>query len=72
MVAAINEVKNGLENADVDGLATMEQVEACTEPEKPVGAGAIKELNNSLKIITYATEEPTEVAEGTIVMVYEE
>ena len=48
LVAAINEVKNGLDNAEVDGLTTMEQVEACTEPEKPVGAGAIKELNDSL------------------------
>ena len=49
IVDAINEVKDGLDNTEVDGLTTMEQVEACTEPEKPVGAGAVKQLNDSLE-----------------------
>ena len=64
-----------LEDADVDTLTTLEQVEASTDDSIPVGAGAVKELNESLKNmnwIVFATEEPTEVAEGTIVMVYEE
>lgn len=49
IVDAINELKNGLDNAEVDGLSSMEQVEACTDPEKPVGAGAVQELSSSLE-----------------------
>lgn len=49
VVGAINELKITLDNVDVEGLSTMEQVEACTDPEQPVGAGAIQELNDSLQ-----------------------
>lgn len=48
IVGAINEVKTGLENAEVDTLTTLEQVEASTDDTIPVGAGAVKELNESL------------------------
>ena len=54
IVGAINEVKTGLENAEVDTLTTLEQVEASTDDTIPVGAGAVKELNGSLsKVRTY-------------------
>ena len=33
----------------VDTLTTMEQVEASTDLSKPVGAGAVQELNSSLQ-----------------------
>lgn len=33
---------------------------------------SIEEINGNLKLIEFSTEEPTEVAHGTIVMVYEE
>ena len=49
VVSAINEVKDGLDNAKVDTLVTMEEVEATTDNTTPVGAGAIKQLNNSLQ-----------------------
>lgn len=49
IVGAINEVKTGLENAEVDTLTTLEQVEASTDDTIPVGAGAVKELNESLE-----------------------
>lgn len=39
---------NELANKSVDTLTTMEQVEAATDNSIPVGAGAIKEVNNSL------------------------
>lgn len=45
IVGAINE----LNGKSVDTYTTMEQVEAATDPTIPVGAGAIKELNESLK-----------------------
>lgn len=38
----------GIPTAEVDTLTTMEQVEASTDASKPVGAGAVKELSNSL------------------------
>lgn len=44
----INELKNGLDNAKVDTLTTMEQVNASTDKSKPVGAGAVQEVYNSL------------------------
>ena len=49
---AINELKNGLDNAEVDTLVTMEEVEAATDETIPVGAGAIKQLNESLDVIS--------------------
>ncbi|MBR5596478.1 MAG: hypothetical protein IKW30_03630 [Lachnospiraceae bacterium] len=48
IVSAVNEVKDGLDNAKVDTLTTLEQVEATTDNTIPVGAGAVKQLNNSL------------------------
>ena len=48
VTGAINELKSGLDNAEVDTLVTMEEVEAATDETIPVGAGAIKELNESL------------------------
>ena len=45
---AINELKDGLDNAEVDTLVTMEEVDAATDNTIPVGAGAIKQLNESL------------------------
>ena len=48
VVSAINEVKDGLDNAKVDTLVSMEEVEATTDNTIPVGAGAIKQLNESL------------------------
>ena len=48
IVNAINEVSKNATTGEVEGLSTMEQVEACTDPEQPVGAGAIQELNDSL------------------------
>ena len=38
----------GWKKMSVDTLTTMEQVEASTDLSKPVGAGAVKELNSSL------------------------
>lgn len=38
----------GWKKMSVDTLTTMEQVEASTDLSKPVGAGAVQELNNSL------------------------
>ena len=38
----------GWKKMDVDTLTTMEQVEASTDLSKPVGAGAVQELNSSL------------------------
>ena len=48
IVSAINEVKDGLDNAKVDTLVSLEEVEATTDISTPVGAGAIKQLNESL------------------------
>ena len=39
----------GWKKMSVDTLTTMEQVEASTDLSKPVGAGAVQELNSSLK-----------------------
>ena len=39
----------GWKKMSVDTLTTMEQVEASTDASKAVGAGAVKELSNSLK-----------------------
>ena len=55
IVDAINELKNGLDNAQVDTVITMEEAAACTEPEKPVGVGAFNELSNSLPHIVTLT-----------------
>lgn len=52
IVDAINELKNGLDNAKVDTLTTMEEVNASTDKTKPVGAGAIQELNSNLENVT--------------------
>lgn len=43
-----------------------------TVPGKPLDAVQGKALNDKIKPIIFATEEPTEVPENTIVMVYEE
>lgn len=49
---------NELANKSVDTLTTMEQVVAATDVSIPVGAGAIKEVNNSLKTVkTYVGED---------------
>ena len=40
---------NELAGKSVDTLTTMEQVEASTDDSVPVGAGALKEVNNSLQ-----------------------
>lgn len=50
----------GWKKMSVDTLTTMEQVEASTDLSKPVGAGAVQELNSSLtkgKELDYANEE---------------
>ena len=57
IVSAVNEVKDGLDNAKVDTLTTLEQVEATTDNTIPVGAGAVKQLNDSLGGISFITEE---------------
>ena len=38
----------GWNKFDVDTLTTLEQVTASTDVSKPVGAGAVQELNSSL------------------------
>lgn len=48
----------GWKKMSVDTLTTMEQVEASTDDSKAVGAGAVKELSNSLgkcELLCYAT-----------------
>lgn len=48
----------GWKKMSVDTLTTMEQVEASTDLSKPVGAGAVQELNSSLgkyELLCYAT-----------------
>ena len=42
----------GWKKMSVDTLTTMEQVEASTDLSKPVGAGAVQELNSSLTNIS--------------------
>lgn len=52
IVHAINEVKETADEAnakEVDTLTTMEQVQAATDPTIPVGAGAVKEVSDSLE-----------------------
>ena len=44
----VEKLTDKLENAKVDTLVTMEEVEATTDNTVPVGAGAIKQLNNRL------------------------
>lgn len=58
LVEAVNELEEEnvniverLDNGDIDTLISIEQVVASTEPEKPVGAGAVKELNERLENI---------------------
>lgn len=54
IVNAINEVKETADEAnakEVDTLTTMEQVQAATDPTIPVGAGAVKGLNESLQTV---------------------
>lgn len=41
----------------IDTLTTMEQVNAETDVSKPVGAGAVKELNNSLGGLQFGVDE---------------
>lgn len=41
----------GWNKFDVDTLTTLEQVTASTDVSKPVGAGAVQELNSSLKFL---------------------
>ena len=48
-VEKVMEKLKELEDADVDTLTTLEQVEASTDNSIPVGAGAVKELNESLE-----------------------
>ena len=48
IVDAINELKIRMDNSKVDTVTTMEQAAACTDPEKPVGVGAFKEMTDSL------------------------
>lgn len=43
----------GWKKMSVDTLTTMEQVEASTDLSKPVGAGAVQELNSSLYSLDY-------------------
>ena len=43
----------GWKKMSVDTLTAMEQVEASTDLSKPVGAGAVQELNNSLSNIPF-------------------
>ena len=48
----------GWNKFDVDTLTTLEQVTASTDVSKPVGAGAVQELNSSLNhMLNYSTEE---------------
>lgn len=47
----------GWKKMSVDTLTTMEQVEASTDLSKPVGAGAVQELNSSLSGVNFITEE---------------
>ena len=44
----VEKLTDKLENAKVDTLITMEEVEATTDNATPVGAGAIKQLNENL------------------------
>lgn len=48
---------NELAGKSVDTLTTMEQVEAATDDSIPVGAGAIKEVNNSLVANIYVGDD---------------
>lgn len=47
----------GWNKFDVDTLTTLEQVTASTDVSKPVGAGAVQELNSSLGGLTFAQDE---------------
>ena len=68
IVNAINEVNENVTTKEVEGLTTMEQVEACTEPERPVGAGAIQQLNESLggllKVVIGSNTEEVAISSG--------
>lgn len=44
----VEKITDKLDNAKVDTLTTLEQVEATTDDTIPVGAGAVKQLNESL------------------------
>ncbi len=44
----INKLREEVDNAEVDTLTTLEQVDASTDKAKPVGAGAVQELHQSL------------------------
>ena len=70
LVEAVNELKEEnvniverLDNGDIDTLTSIEQVVASTEPEKPVGAGAVKELNESLYAIIPDYSKATKIFE---------
>lgn len=45
----VEKITDKLDNAKVDTLTTLEQVEATTDDTIPVGAGAVKQLNESLQ-----------------------
>lgn len=60
VVGAINELKVAIENAKVDTYTTMEQVNASTDPEVPVGAGAVKELSDNLGGLSFTYDESTQ------------
>lgn len=47
----------GWNKFDVDTLTTLEQVTASTDVSKPVGAGAVQELNSSLVANIYVGED---------------
>ena len=47
---------NELNGKSVDTLTTIEQVEAATDSSVPVGAGAIKELNQSLSGLSFGQD----------------
>ena len=57
IVDAINELKTRMDNSKVDTVTTIEQAMACTDPEKPVGVGAFKEMNNSLGGLQFGVDE---------------
>lgn len=52
----------GWNKFDVDTLTTLEQVTASTDVSKPVGAGAVQELNNSLGGFTPIIDDTGKIA----------
>lgn len=70
-----NDLIDGVTTSKVnvsDIISSMTSLQDNTLSGKIVDALVIKELLSSIKQITYSTTEPTTVAEGEIVMVYED